>query len=93
LPMSTVYILVGISIFVFLGVAISSIKLIQSAIENLASESTLLVIAHRLSTIANADYIYVMDKGNIAESGSYQELSEKTGGIFSRMLKIQRVDT
>jgi ATP-binding cassette subfamily B protein len=66
-------------------------KLIQSAIENLAAESTLLVIAHRLSTVINADQIFVIHEGHVAESGSYADLSTKPGGVFSRMLKLQRV--
>lgn len=47
-----------------------------------------LVIAHRLSTVENADVIYVMDKGRIAESGSYDELMQK-GGLFSELAKRQ----
>ena len=66
-------------------------KLIQSAIENLAAESTLLVIAHRLSTIVKADQIYVMNNGQVAEAGSYAELCKKPGGIFARMMKLQGV--
>jgi ATP-binding cassette subfamily C protein len=47
-----------------------------------------IVIAHRLSTIINADRIYVMDKGRIVESGSYQELMQKEG-LFSILAKRQ----
>lgn len=37
------------------------------------------MIAHRLSTIISADCIYVLEKGKIAESGTYNELMEKRG--------------
>ncbi len=43
---------------------------------------TRIVIAHRLSTIMNADRIYVLKNGQIAESGSYEQLTDK-GGIFT----------
>ena len=66
-------------------------ELIQIAIENLASESTLLVIAHRLSTINKADQIYVLNEGELVESGSFADLSEKTDSIFLKMLKLQQL--
>ena len=43
---------------------------------------TTLVIAHRLSTIENADMIVVMDKGQIVEKGTHQELLDKQGAYF-----------
>jgi ATP-binding cassette subfamily C protein len=46
------------------------------------------VIAHRLSTIVNADRIYVLDKGEVVEHGTYRELIE-SGGLFSKMSKRQ----
>ena len=42
------------------------------------------MIAHRLSSITDADCIYVMRDGEIAESGTHRQLIEK-GGLFSRM--------
>ena len=44
------------------------------------------MIAHRLSTIRNADMIYVLDKGEIAESGKHDELIGQNG-LYSRMWK------
>jgi len=58
---------------------------IQKAIENLAGSRTVVVIAHRLSTILSADQIIVLDKGVIAEKGSYAELME-LGGAFARLV-------
>ena len=48
--------------------------------ENLDSlNATRIVVAHRLSTIAKADSIYVMDKGQIVQSGTFDELMEQEG--------------
>lgn len=62
--------------------------------QNIVSESldrlqaTRIIIAHRLSTIINADRIFVMDKGQIVESGTYEELM-KNNGLFSQLAKRQ----
>ena len=58
---------------------------IQRAIENLAGNRTVIVIAHRLSTILSADQILVLDKGTIAEKGSYEELMARNG-VFARLI-------
>lgn len=52
---------------------------IQHAIDNLMDGRTSIVIAHRLSTIQKADKIIVLDKGEIKEMGSHQELLEQNG--------------
>lgn len=54
-------------------------KLVQSGIQKLLTGRTSFVIAHRLSTIRNADKIMVIDKGNIAESGTHKELMKLKG--------------
>lgn len=59
---------------------------VQAAFSNLSKGKTVMMIAHRLSTIAHVDRIYVVKNGEIAESGTCQELLEK-GGLFSRMWK------
>ncbi len=59
---------------------------VQAAFSNLSKGKTVMMIAHRLSTIAHVDRIYVIKKGEIAESGTCQELLEK-GGLFSKMWK------
>jgi len=65
--------------------------LIQSATEKLTQGRTSIVIAHRLSTIRKADNIVVMDKGEIVETGSHQELLER-GGIYHRLFELQFQD-
>ena len=56
--------------------------------EFIRSGRTLIVIAHRLSTIRRADKIYVLDKGQVVESGTFAELVE-SDGYFLEMLKHQ----
>jgi len=53
--------------------------LIQQAMDNLTQGRTSFVIAHRLSTIKNANLIFVMNEGDIIESGTHKELLEKKG--------------
>jgi ATP-binding cassette subfamily C protein len=53
-----------------------------------ALQATRIVIAHRLSTIINADRIFVLDKGVVVQSGSYQELIEQEG-LFADLAKRQ----
>lgn len=66
----------------------NSERLIQQAIEKIAKDTTVVVIAHRLSTIVNADYIYVLNRGVIAEEGTYAKLVEAKGH-FNRMVELQ----
>lgn len=57
---------------------------VQAAFAELSKGKTVIMIAHRLSTVANADCIYVIENGKIAESGKRGELCEK-GGLFAKM--------
>ncbi|HLO81775.1 MAG TPA: ATP-binding cassette domain-containing protein, partial [Chitinophagaceae bacterium] len=62
---------------------------VQDALENLMKNRTSFVIAHRLSTVRNADKIYVLDKGQIVESGTHQELMEIEEGLYKSLSKLQ----
>ncbi len=57
---------------------------VQQALSALSKGKTVIMIAHRLSSITNADCIYVMQNGRIAESGTHSQLVERNG-IFARM--------
>lgn len=59
-------------------------RLVQQAFENLSRDKTVIMIAHRLSTVTNADQIYVLKDGKIAESGTHEGLL-KMDGIYSHM--------
>ncbi|PIC64501.1 multidrug ABC transporter ATP-binding protein [Sporosarcina sp. P13] len=66
---------------------LESEALIQESLDRLAHERTTLIVAHRLSTITHADCIYVIDHGELKESGTHQELMSKDGvyaGLFNR---------
>ena len=63
-------------------------RLVQQALETLMADRTVLVIAHRLSTVTNADKIIVLDKGEIKEMGTHNELMEKEE-YYSNLYNIQ----
>ncbi|RSD32148.1 lipid A ABC transporter ATP-binding protein/permease MsbA [Vibrio pectenicida] len=63
-------------------------KAIQSALDELQKNKTVLVIAHRLSTIENADEILVVDEGEIIERGHHLSLLEKDGA-YAQLHRIQ----
>jgi ATP-binding cassette subfamily B protein len=62
--------------------------MIQNAIDKLMSGRTAIVIAHRLSTIQHANKIIVLDKGEIKEVGSHEELLKK-GGYYAQLHQMQ----
>lgn len=64
-------------------------KLVQEALNELMIGRTTIVIAHRLSTIREVNRIYVIDEGQIKESGTHQELSIRSEGLYSNLLKLQ----
>ena len=57
---------------------------VQRAFERLANGRTVIMIAHRLTTVQNADKIYVLKDGKIAEEGTHAQLMEK-GGLYHNM--------
>lgn len=57
---------------------------VQAAFANLSKDKTVIMIAHRLSTVTNADKIFVLSGGKIAESGKHEELVS-SGGIYAKM--------
>jgi ATP-binding cassette, subfamily B, bacterial MsbA len=65
-------------------------RLVQDAINNMMQNRTSIVIAHRLSTIRHADEIIVMQKGEIAERGTHNELLARRG-IYRRLVDMQEV--
>lgn len=65
-------------------------RLVQDAINNMMQNRTSIVIAHRLSTIRHADEIIVLQKGEIAERGTHDDLLAQ-GGIYRKLVDMQEV--
>lgn len=63
-------------------------RLVQQALENMMQNRTSIVIAHRLSTIQKADSIVVMQKGEIVEQGTHDELLANNG-MYSKLVSMQ----
>jgi subfamily B ATP-binding cassette protein MsbA len=63
-------------------------QMVQNALNNLMQNRTTFVIAHRLSTILNADRILVLDKGEIVEQGSHEELVLRDG-LYNKLYSMQ----
>ncbi|WP_394896094.1 ATP-binding cassette domain-containing protein, partial [Clostridium baratii] len=70
------------------NVDVESEEIILDAINKLAKEKTVIVISHRLANVKNADVIYVLDNGEIVESGNHIELINKESYYFN-MIKEQ----
>lgn len=61
---------------------------IFNRVEKLSKDKTVIIISHRFSTVRNADKIYVVDGGKIAESGTHEELM-KVDGQYAALFKLQ----
>ena len=64
---------------------------IQESINNLQGHITLIIIAHRLSTIKNVDTIYLIDKGKVVESGTFNYLKSNPDSKFKKITQIQNL--
>ena len=62
---------------------------VMEAIDSLQGKMTMLIIAHRLATVKNCDVIIVLDKGEIVEQGTHEELLEKQGEYY-RLWEMQQ---
>ena len=67
----------------------NSEELIQNATSKITENKTSIIIAHRLSTILNSDRIFVMNDGELVESGSHNELVKKKEGYYRNLYEIQ----
>ena len=66
-------------------------RLIQEAMDKIRKNRTVIIIAHRLSTIKKADKIVVLEKGRVVEEGSHMELSQTEGGLYKKLLDLQKM--
>ena len=64
-------------------------EIIQGSIDTLTKGKTSIVIAHRLATVKNADRIVVMEKGQIVEQGTHQQLLSVRDGHYAKLYEVQ----
>lgn len=72
------------------SVDVESENEIWDCLHRLAKTKTLIIISHRLSTIKDADCIYVLDHGQIVQSGTHDKLIEENGGIYQELVNEQK---
>ncbi len=65
--------------------------LVQAAFDLIKSEHTCLVVAHRLSTVINADWIFVLQEGNIVAQGRHEDLIKDTQGLYFELAHQQNL--
>lgn len=70
------------------NIDVESEDVIMKQIESLAGEKTVILISHRLANVVNADNIYVMNSGGVAESGTHEQLV-KAGGEYAKLWNAQ----
>ena len=63
--------------------------IVQTAIDNLMKDKTVIVIAHRLSTVKNADRIAVINEGELVELGTHDELMNIENGQYKTLYEMQ----
>jgi subfamily B ATP-binding cassette protein MsbA len=64
-------------------------RLVQEALANLMRNRTTFVIAHRLSTVRRANLIIALEKGQVAEIGTHEQLVDKPGGVYAKLYALQ----
>jgi len=64
-------------------------RLVQEALANLMRNRTTFVIAHRLSTVRRADLIVALERGEIAEIGTHDQLVDRPGGVYAKLYALQ----
>ena len=58
-------------------------NILKKNLDNLIKDKILIIVSHKLELIKDADYIYVLDRGEITEKGTHKELLDKKGKYFS----------
>jgi subfamily B ATP-binding cassette protein HlyB/CyaB len=64
-------------------------RIIQDGMERICRGRTVVIVAHRLSALRNASRIIVMERGQIAEEGSHDDLLDQTAGIYAHLHRLQ----
>jgi ATP-binding cassette subfamily B protein len=64
-------------------------QLIQEALDRLIANRTTIAIAHRLSTLHKADRLVILEKGELVEQGTHEELLAKPDGLYAKLIRMQ----
>lgn len=64
---------------------------IHETLRQLKKQMTIIIVSHRLNIVDIADEVILFEAGHITERGSYQEISQKVGGTFHKMLSLQNI--
>jgi len=64
-------------------------RLVQEALANLMRNRTTFVIAHRMSTVRRANLIIALEKGQVAEIGTHDQLVDRPGGVYAKLFALQ----
>jgi ATP-binding cassette subfamily B protein len=64
-------------------------SLVQQALDELMRGRTSIIIAHRLATVRRADRIFVIEAGQVVESGTHEELLAVPGGVYRTLSALQ----
>ena len=70
----------------------NSQEFVKESIDNLVKDHTLIIVAHRLSTIIDSDIIYVVDKGKVIDSGTHEELLNKSK-IYKKLYETESLNS
>lgn len=66
--------------------------MVQEALDRLMQGRTSFIIAHRLSTVYRCDKIFVLDRGELVEQGTHEELLRNDSGLYRRLYSLQFTD-
>lgn len=64
-------------------------RIIQDAMDRICRDRSVIIVAHRLSALRNANRIVVLERGQIAEIGSHEELLNQRSGIYAHLYRLQ----
>lgn len=71
------------------GLDAESEQAIQSALDDITTDRTVIMISHRLKTVQKADQIFVIDKGTIVEQGTHSHLMSNPSGVYRGLVQMQ----
>jgi ABC-type multidrug transport system fused ATPase/permease subunit len=74
----------------FAALDIQTAKKVKSEVEKYMAGHTVIYIAHQLETVTDLDYLYIIDKGKVAEQGPPSDLLKRKSGIYATISQITK---